>query len=1205
MPNFARSRGRSRRLHPRSTRNLLLVPALLAALAAPLLPAGTALAATPSPTTAAPSAAPAETDPTPEPSTTTDPTPTDPTPEPTPTAEPTPTETCPALALTPLGAPGDPGGRVTLEGRGTACFTVTVEKPGPHRMLVDGQHAYPSLYAGESQVDCDSYAYRDTWCELAAGTYTLRLATGDWEARETHVSLVPLMAVPGCPGIPGTGYDTPPATGTGVGPTGVVCHSFAAAPGDRVTLAGMPGSELTGPAWITDDTGRRICPSSSPDGGDGCVLPGSSGGYRVLGIAADPQDGAAAPYTLTVRRLSDPVGCAPVAVTAYGSAPAAAAPETGCRTFTPATSGRYDVETVGPDRQPGGRKVYAPDGRTACAEGLFCALTAGVPYTVVTDAAVRVLDRASTEGCASDVTLAAPYQGTFDARGAVDCLHLPVPQGAHLAVLTDGSADLTVVDANGAPLCDSGLSDGTCVLGGTAPYRVLVAKRYLDAESDVYRLVVHRTDTASTCRTFLPGDFTANPVRMGVRTGGGVFADCLTIPADAHSARELTQIQRVAGTEGAWVTVLDATGKKSCAISTFASTWTTCVLTPGLAHTVLLQGGDAPAEYALTRRDLTASARGCVTTPAVAVGGPSTGGVPATPGTFRCHQVTTTDARDTLHMNARDVRQTARLAVYDTNGEALCGYFTRGCAVSGSTRYQAVVVVREGETPAPAYRLDALRIGTAAGPAPECVRVPNVSYGFGPLTGTLSEQKTAVCAVLPTATDDRFDLKLTPSGTVDQMPTPWLYHDTPPKNGCAEIYGSTGTYYTCGLTYGATEREPRPSTLVIGLPENPAQATTALRVEATCARNLCGPEAWTAGTVGPASVGKGRISLKVTGTALHELDKVFLSSPDGSFRILSAGLTVAADRRSATAGVDLTNAPLGPLNVTVVPRYGSSQPRGTVTVVTALRNTAAASVSGTAVVGGKVTAKPGSWSLPVDSLSYQWRANGVAIAGATASTYTIPTTLQGKSLSVAVVARKAGHPTLTSTSAAVTVKGVAPKPTTPPSLSGAVRVGSKVSAVAGTWSPAPTSYAYQWRADGVAISGATGSTYTPTAGVRGKKLSVTVTAHRTGHLSGSATTGAVTVGYGLAPRATAAPYLTGTVRVGYTLTLNRGTWTPAPTSYAYQWYANGRAISGATGTAFKLAGAQRGQAITVKVTAHRTGHVSGYAWTKATGAVAG
>ncbi|MFD0077803.1 glycoside hydrolase Chb [Streptomyces sp. NPDC127166] len=71
------------------------------------------------------------------------------------------------------------------------------------------------------------------------------------------------------------------------------------------------------------------------------------------------------------------------------------------------------------------------------------------------------------------------------------------------------------------------------------------------------------------------------------------------------------------------------------------------------------------------------------------------------------------------------------------------------------------------------------------------------------------------------------------------------------------------------------------------------------------------------------------------------------------------------------------------------------------------------------------------------------------------------------------------------------------------------------------------------------------------------------------------------------------------------MTAQVGTWTPAPTSYAYQWYANGRAISGATKATFVLTKAQRGLRITVRVTAYRTGHTAGVAWTRSTAAVAG
>lgn len=60
----------------------------------------------------------------------------------------------------------------------------------------------------------------------------------------------------------------------------------------------------------------------------------------------------------------------------------------------------------------------------------------------------------------------------------------------------------------------------------------------------------------------------------------------------------------------------------------------------------------------------------------------------------------------------------------------------------------------------------------------------------------------------------------------------------------------------------------------------------------------------------------------------------------------------------------------------------------------------------------------------------------------------------------------------------------APVNTVAPSISGATPVGSVLTCDVGTWtSDKPiTSTAYQWRSDGVAISGATASTYTTVEG---------------------------------------------------------------------------------------------------------------------------
>ncbi len=59
--------------------------------------------------------------------------------------------------------------------------------------------------------------------------------------------------------------------------------------------------------------------------------------------------------------------------------------------------------------------------------------------------------------------------------------------------------------------------------------------------------------------------------------------------------------------------------------------------------------------------------------------------------------------------------------------------------------------------------------------------------------------------------------------------------------------------------------------------------------------------------------------------------------------------------------------------------------------------------------------------------------------------------------------------------------------------------------------------------------------------------------------------------------------------VGSELTASVVDFVPRPDSYTYQWYANGSAISGQTGTKVLLSAAEAGKAITVRVTGKRSG----------------
>ena len=108
----------------------------------------------------------------------------------------------------------------------------------------------------------------------------------------------------------------------------------------------------------------------------------------------------------------------------------------------------------------------------------------------------------------------------------------------------------------------------------------------------------------------------------------------------------------------------------------------------------------------------------------------------------------------------------------------------------------------------------------------------------------------------------------------------------------------------------------------------------------------------------------------------------------------------------------------------------------------------------------------------------------------------------GKKLSVAVTGTKTGYAaaTVVSGETAAVAPGALPALTPgTPSVSGTAKVGETLTAAPGTWGPSPVDLAYQWRADGAAIGGATSSSLAVTAGMVGKKLSVAVTGTKTGY----------------------------------------------------------------------------------------------------------
>ncbi|WP_244928037.1 family 78 glycoside hydrolase catalytic domain [Nocardioides sp. W7] len=81
------------------------------------------------------------------------------------------------------------------------------------------------------------------------------------------------------------------------------------------------------------------------------------------------------------------------------------------------------------------------------------------------------------------------------------------------------------------------------------------------------------------------------------------------------------------------------------------------------------------------------------------------------------------------------------------------------------------------------------------------------------------------------------------------------------------------------------------------------------------------------------------------------------------------------------------------------------------------------------------------------------------------------------------------------------------------------------------------------------------------------------------------------------------PQVTGTPRLGSTLTATSGSWNTKGLTYAYQWLRNGTEVAGARGASYRVSAADVGQRLSVRVTATKADKVPGTATSTATAPV--
>jgi len=218
-----------------------------------------------------------------------------------------------------------------------------------------------------------------------------------------------------------------------------------------------------------------------------------------------------------------------------------------------------------------------------------------------------------------------------------------------------------------------------------------------------------------------------------------------------------------------------------------------------------------------------------------------------------------------------------------------------------------------------------------------------------------------------------------------------------------------------------------------------------------------------------------------------------------------------------------------------------------------------------------------TWSVPRTPGETTARASFTvevdAESGATLALSAVPATAGG-----------AGEPTLTH---AVALKPLSPAPV--PTVTGAGRVGTVLTAQAGTW-PAGTTLAYRWSVGGKVVAGATRPSYRLAAKDVGKAVTVAVTGTKSGWAPVTKVSRPVKAAPGRMARSPR-PFQVGLPKVGRTLKVKAGTWDPG-VKLTYRWYRGGKPIAGATKKSYKVKKADAGKRLRVKVTARKSGYTT-------------
>jgi hypothetical protein len=914
-------------------------------------------------------------------------------------------------------------------------------------------------------------------------------------------------------------------------------------------------------------------------------------------------------YQASLIDIAGDEGCAAPAGTAWDQ-PAVAAPASEglsalCQPFT-AAPGERILSYVS-----GGAEAWITDrtGARICADQDYdefagCALPGAGPYRLVAladeDRETRLqIRRLSTPAGCPVITPGAYGAGPAGALSANRCRVLDVPAaGRHLVrVVSDDNSETwsAIYGDDGRKLCDAGY---LCDFPAAGRYTLIVGGTNTGVVESEYATVFTAPAASGCVRTGDQG-YATGAVRGSFVTAGET--DCLELDSAAGATIGVSLPPRVTGAARPEWTLINADGVNLCDSG--------CTLTGPAPYRLLLNAPDdaAPGDYRLVVQRVD-RVTGCAVLPQGAVG--DTAGAVTTFSEDRfttCYSIPANQ-----HSTAETIGYApvvghdglANISVRDDTGKQVCGSGLWASSQLVRCRFEtgkAYTVLLSAAATDFQYRIS--RKDTS--PAGAKCQTPSSTVLGGPaVAGALRTDEDLHCYRVTASAADSWWLAVRSTGNAARY---WIT-DAAGNDHCSgylapcRVTGSTGYQIfvwpavdgqtvpyrldTWRLTAGDQPVAQCP--VVNAAPAfGPISATLNEQRTAVCV----------AVPVNSRSEFKAVLSNTGGGTGTPE-PYYFATRTGGGITACSwaeggrgCEVSLPYDNPSGTALFVLAPGSVDgnlPFRAEIICYYEPCAPvysLGTVTPATAPNNgPATLTLRGSAFAGTDTVTLTRSGSTTIQA-TVKNVTDGVAMTVTADLTDAAPGAWN-------VVARPADGRGAT-LNGGLTVTAGPLRATRTPSITGTVRVGATVRATTGTWSPAPSSLSYQWAANGVAIKGATGTAYVIPASVRGKRLTVTVTAKRANRALTSASSAAATVGYGVAPKASTRPKIKGTIRAGKTVKVSVGVWSPKATSYRYEWRVNGKLV--ATSAALTLKKAWAGKKLTLTVVAKRTGHYDGRA----------